>query len=194
MNRKLATFGLALLAAGLSGAARAQDIESLFVDPTPLAEAAAASDARILVVGDHGRIDTDDAAAEIVAVEIVAADGNRERGVRVTLESEDRNALVYIDVDQALQVRNELTRFDGTSAVIPGCTGVCIHGIARCRPSQQIAQALCPAVYSASSGETGVHLSTPRGAFQFPAVTASAFAATLDAAIASAAAESDSQR
>ena len=186
MNRKLSTFGLLLLACS-AGSVHGQDAESLLLaDPTPLSEAAAAPNARIAVLGSDDRIAADDVAAEIAAVEVTAADGSRERGVRVALRSEGQAALIYVNASQARQLLGELVRFSGANTA-DGCSGLCIHGIARCRPSQQVPQALCPAVYSATNGEAGVHLSTPRSSFRFPATSADAFAVALAAAIAAAA-------
>lgn len=185
MNRKLRLAALLLLAGTLSAHGQDDD-SSAFQAPTQLAALAAAPGARVRVLGEGNRIDTATSAAEFSAVEITTADGARQRGVEVSLEGEGRGGWTLLDVAQAQQLRNELARFDGQYAFASSCGGICIHGIARCRPSQAVAQALCPAVYSTADGEEGVHLSTPLSSFRFPDVRGNAFAAALEAAIASA--------
>ena len=89
---------------------------------------------------------------------------------------------VYLDASQARQFRDELANLP---ASVSDCaaTKACVYGIARCRPSQDVKQALCPSTYQTRKGEHGIALATPRTALRFPDADAQEFVDALQSAI-----------
>jgi hypothetical protein len=156
--------------------------EKSMPEPTVFAAAAAHPAAAMRVVGSPSRIESDDSIAEIAAVELVGSRGEEQHGVRVTLERRSVRDRIYLGAADARQLRDELTSLNGATALCDAKS--CVHGIARCRPSQAEPQAYCPSVYKTRDGESGVGLSTPRSSFRFPSVQATAFADAIETTIA----------
>jgi hypothetical protein len=59
-----------------------------------------------------------------------------------------------------------------------GAAEIMVLGVARCRPSQSVRQAFCPAMYR-QDGEVGVSISTAKYVYQFPSIEASDLADAL---------------
>jgi hypothetical protein len=131
-----------------------------------------------------GEIKSADANAEISAIEVEGPDGERVRGVSIVLENSTTTDQIYITDSLLSNFRNELQEIEFTRQFDNECQAKnrCIHGIARCRPSQTEVQAYCPGRYSTPESEGGFVLSTPRNSFSFPSVDGS----QLDALIAEA--------
>jgi hypothetical protein len=154
-------------------------------EPSQLGVVASDSDAQVIAIGSSRRIESSESTAEIAVVEVVASDGERQRGVRVSLESAGGTDEIYLDSGQAAQLRDELAGLEGWYERDATCEAIryCVRGVARCRPSQSVRQAYCPSVYVTPEGEQGVILSTPRFSFRYPSMRAAVFVAAVDATI-----------
>ena len=152
--------------------------ESQFAEETPVAEptqlhTVASADNSVLVwVELLGEIESSDARATISAIEVEASDGERSRGVKIALENSTSTDQIYVTESLLVILRNELQELDITSQFDAKCQAKhrCVHGIARCRPSQTETQAYCPGRYTTPNSEKGFTLSTPRHVFFFPSV------------------------
>ena len=151
-------------------------------EPTLLSELASRPGTAVAPAGEVAGAESSDATAEVSIVEITGSDGTR-RAIRLGLERESGSDVVYLDRDLASQLRRELTGLDAGFEAPSDCSGLCIHGIARCRPSQDTVQAFCPGVYSTDASEKGLMLDTPRQRFRFPGTRPSVLADALGRAI-----------
>lgn len=152
-------------------------------EPTLLSELVSRPGTAVAPAGEVAGAESSDATAEVSIVEITGSNDETRRGIRLALERESDSDVVYLDPDLASQLRRELTGLDAGFEAPTDCSGLCIHGIARCRPSQDIAQAVCPGVYSTGDGENGLMLDTPRQRFRFPGTRPSVLADALGRAI-----------
>lgn len=154
-------------------------------DPTELATQMQAPSITIEVRDSAARIESEDARADFSGVTVWFPDGRVARGVRVSLADVNRLDDLYLDYEQLAQLRDELSDNNAWFDRNEACEAQyqCVHGVARCRPSQPVRQAFCPGFYTTPDGERGVILSTLRGAFRFPSVSPAEFAAAAEAAI-----------
>lgn len=156
--------------------------ENSVPEPTRLSEIAAAPGARTEVIGAVSRIESEDAVAEIAAVEVTAPTGEQEFGVRIALEDDRRSDSILLDAEQTVQFRRDIRPFDFDNYPFRSCepTAICVAGIARCRPGGT-PQAYCPGIYQRGDDEAGAQLSTARNAFRFPSVRGAQFANAVEA-------------
>ena len=180
LSSVLLAFTLALLALP----ALAFD-EASIPEPTILSVAAAEATANIVVIGVPRLVESDDSLAEIAVVEVASSNHTSLRGVRIDLERGDHMAELYLNADQVAQFRNELVGFKEyyERGATCGARHRCVHGVARCRPSQVERQAFCPSFYTTPDGKQGVVISTSRYTFPFPHVEPSILIAPINAAI-----------
>lgn len=132
-----------------------------------------------IVVSDNPRlIESEDSSVRFTVVEVLAGDVKKARGVRLSLQNASRDDSVYLDANQMAQLRDEFVGLDRWYQRNQTCEAQkrCVQGIARCRPSQPIRQAICPGFYSTPNGARGVLVSTLRDSFLFPSVGPSEFA------------------
>lgn len=150
-------------------------------EPTQLHAVALGDGAELVWSELLGEIESADARAAITAIEVEGSDGERVRGVKIKLENSTSTDQIYITDSLLSNLRNELEELEFTKQFDSECQAKyrCVHGIARCRPSQTERQAYCPGRYSTPGSEQGFVLSTPRKSFSFPSVEA----AQLDALI-----------
>lgn len=154
-------------------------------EPTQLHATATAAGSELVwseVVGD---IKSADANAEVSAIEVEGSNGDRVRGVSITLENSTTSDQIYIPDSLLSNLRNELQEIEFTRQFDSECQAKfrCVHGIARCRPSQTERQAYCPGRFSTPTSEGGFVLSTPRNSFSFPKVDASQLDALIGEAV-----------
>jgi len=175
-----------LLCAPFSQAIAGQDSgEKSIPEPTYLSVTSAGESVNIVVLKSINAIESDDSVAEIDVVELITSDSQRHTGVRLLFKNTDQLDRIYLDQGQTLQLRDEFVGLIMWYQRIQPCDARrCIHGVARCRPSQTIRQALCPGFYSTSEGEQGILLSTSRYSFYFPSLAPSTIIDVLNAAVA----------
>ena len=154
-------------------------------EPTHLHVVATAAGSELVSSIVLGGIESTDASAEVSAIEIRGLNGDRVRGVMVTLENSTSSDQIYVPDSLLSSFRDELQHLEFTRRFDSGCQAIyrCIRGIARCRPSQTERQAYCPGRYSTPDSEGGLVLSTPRSSFSFPSVEASELDALIGEAI-----------
>jgi hypothetical protein len=153
-------------------------------EPTRLQAVATAAGSKLVWSEVVGNIHTADANAEVSAIEVEESNGDRVRGVSIALANSTISDRIYVPDNLLSNLRNELQEIEFTRQFDSECEAKyrCVHGIARCRPSQTERQAYCPGRFSTPTSEVGLVLSTPRSSFSFPAVEA----AQLDVLIAEA--------
>jgi len=158
-----------------SVSAQSQLAEEISVpEPTHL-HTAAEADGSVLVWSELlGEINSADSNATVLAIEVEGPDGERVRGVKISLENSTSSDQIYITESLLNNLQNELRELEVTRHWYGKCKAQyrCIHGIARCRPATTEKQAYCPGRYSTSSAEVGFLLGTPRSSFSFPSVKA----------------------
>ena len=120
-----------------------------------------------------GRIDSTDAQAVITAVVVERPHNtpSRVRGIRIDLRNASSADRIYVDESELVYLKHQLDGMDCGVASMRNESGAAyrVRGIARCRPSQTIPQAYCPAYYITPESE-GLSLSTFSGHnFKFPA-------------------------
>lgn len=154
-------------------------------EPTDLAVLATQRSARVVWSADAGEVESADARAVLTAVTLAGAHGRRLRGVRIRLENAGARDEVYLGEDALAQLHEELASLEpqgGGAGSSCDARRVCMRGVARCRPSQTVPQALCPVFYQTAEGQVGLGLSTPRHAFRFPSQRPSVLADAIEAA------------
>lgn len=169
-----------------SVSAESQLAEEISVpEPTQLHAVATAAGSELVWSEALGDIKSDDANAEISAIEVERPNGDRVRGVKIALENSTTSDHIYITDSLLANFRDELQQLENTRQYYGKCQAKyrCIHGIARCRPSTAEKQAYCPGRYSTPDSEGGFVLSTPRNSFSFPSVDASQLEALIAEAI-----------
>lgn len=141
-------------------------------EPTQLHIVASADGSELVWSESLGHIRSVDAIAAITAIEVEGLDRERVRGVKIILESSTSSDEIYITDGLLSSLRDELQELEYTRRFDSKCQARyrCVHGIARCRPSQTERQAYCPGRYSTPNSEGGFVLSTPRSSFSFPSV------------------------
>ena len=156
--------------------AKSQIAEEISVpEPTQLHRVASVAGSELVWSEVLGEIKSADANAEISAIEVKGPNGDRVRGVSITVESSMSSDQIYITVSLLSNFRNELQELEFLRQFFDSrCQAKyrCVHGIARCRPSQTEQQAYCPGRFSTPDSEGGFVLSTPRNSFSFPSVDA----------------------
>lgn len=160
---------------------RAED-ETSVAEPTRLAVMASQFGARITTIGDTQRIASNDAAGAISVIE-VSAGAQRELGLRIDLRNEGEADSLYLDAQQARWLHAEFQHLGEWSERACDRGTNCSFGIARCRPSQTVTQAFCPATYTTSEGSWGIAIETQSGGFRFPGVDAAQWSDALAAAL-----------
>lgn len=169
-----------------SVSAQSQLAEEMSVpEPTHLHTAAEADGSELVWSELLGDVKSDDANATITAIEVQGPDGERVRGVKISLENSMTSDQIYITDSLLSNLRDELQKLEYTRQFYAECEAKirCVHGIARCRPSQTEIQAYCPGRFSTPDSEGGFGLSTPRSSFSFPSVEATQFDALISEAI-----------
>ena len=177
MNRATKTL-LSVLLGSLTYAissvpAESQLAEEISVpEPTLLHTVASADSSELVWSKLLGEIKSADASAAISAIEVEGPDGDRVRGVKISLENSTSSDQIYITDSLLASLRDELQELEYTRQWYGKCQAKyrCSHGIARCRPSTTEKQAYCPGRYSTPNSEEGFVLSTPRSSFSFPSV------------------------
>ncbi|MGI9232942.1 MAG: hypothetical protein ACR2RD_04865 [Woeseiaceae bacterium] len=146
-------------------------------EPTQLHTVALADGSELVWSKLLGEIESADASAAISAIEVEGPDGDRVRGVKITLENTTSSDQIYITESLLASLRDELQELEYTRQWYGKCQAKyrCVHGIARCRPATTEKQAYCPGRYSTPNSQGGFVLSTPRNSFSFPSVEAAQF-------------------
>ena len=146
--------------------------ETSVAEPTRLQTVVSADGSELAWSRSLGEIESADASAAISTIEIRGPGGERVRGVKISLEDSGASDEIYITETLLSDFRDELQKLQFTGRSDRECRARyrCIHGIARCRPSQTERQAYCPGRYSTPNSEKGIILSTPRRSFSFPSV------------------------
>lgn len=159
--------------------------ENSIPDPTQFSVVVADVGDDIIVAGSPIPIESDHSKAALTVIEVATDDGKRLRGVRILLQNATQEDNLYLDRRQVVQLRDEFTRLDQRFESDEKCGAIkrCIHGVARCRPSQTVRQAFCPGFYSTPDGDGGVVISTPHYSFQFPSLGPSVFVGAADSVI-----------
>jgi hypothetical protein len=169
-----------------SASAQSQLAEEISVpEPTQL-HTAAESDGSVLVWSEIlGEINSADSTATILAIDVEVPDGERSRGVKISLRNSTSSDQIYVPESLFSNLQAELREIEIWRHHIGKCQAKvqCVQGIARCRPSETEEQAYCPGRFSTPNSEGGFVLSTPRGTFSFPSVEASQFNALISDAI-----------
>ena len=144
-------------------------------EPTHLHAIASAEGSQIVSYTAVGEIASVDATAVIASIEVEGHNGQRVRGIKIQMQNATTSYDIYITDSLLAGFRAELQELEHTKAWYGKCQAkrICVHGIARCRPSQSEPQAYCPAHYTTPDADHGLILDTPHGAFSFPGVTAS---------------------
>ena len=154
-------------------------------EPTQL-HTAAHADGSILVLSELlGEIDTADSTAAAFLIEVENTDGERIRGVKISLKNSTSADAIYIPVNLLSSFQDELREIEFWRHRTGKCQARvrCVQGIARCRPAGTEKQAYCPGRFSTPRSEGGFILSTPRNTFSFPTVEATRFEALIGDAI-----------
>jgi len=146
--------------------------ETSIPEPTQLQTAALADSSELVWSELLGEIKSADARATITAIVVKGPDEERVRGVKISLENSTSSGQIYITDSLLSNLRDELEELEFTRQFDGECQAKyrCVHGIARCRPSQTERQAYCPGRYSTPDSGKGFVLSTPRSSFSFPSV------------------------
>lgn len=166
--------------------AKSQLAEEISVpEPTQLHTVATAAGSELVWSEIVGDIKSADANAEVAAIEVEGPNGDRVRGVSITLENSTTSDQICIPDSLLSKFRNELQEIEFTRQFDSECQAKyrCVHGIARCRPSQTEKQAYCPGRFSTPTSEGGLVLSTPRNSFSFPTVDATQLDALIGEAV-----------
>ena len=151
-------------------------------DPTDSSAMAVDADSQVLIVNEVSEIRSSEARALVTIVEL-GPDDRRQLGIRLLLENDSGSDEVYLDSTQATQFSNELAGLNTDYDSDGNCSGLCYHGIARCRPSQSVDQAYCPETYRTVDEERGLRLRTPRQSFRYPATRPTVFADAMSEAV-----------
>ena len=141
-------------------------------DPTELSVIASSENTSITEVGNHTLVAGGDTIAEVSAVRIEVSGEDGKKGVQLSIFQGDSADSILLDVPQAAKFMEDLLNFQSAYRNGNVCPAreMCVQGVARCRPSQTEAQAICPAYYSRPDGSQGIRISTPRHTFDFPYV------------------------
>lgn len=173
------------MTAGMAG-------ERSIADPTPLQVLATLPGTKLTWSQEVYPVESRESTARVTAIELEGANGQRHHGILVQLDGEDASDAIYIDQKYARQFMSELAHLEpagppGEPPTAHGGRRSYFEGIARCRPSQQVAQAFCPEYYTdyeaVPEPEEGLYLRTPRAHFRFPWVRPSALFTSLAMAI-----------
>lgn len=145
--------------------------ESLISYPTDLAQRAKMPDARVAILKDNGSIQAGDAQVTFTVVSIKVPAERDTRGLKLELIADSFSDVVLLSKNEAALLRDEIEMIevDGPCHARRGC----VFGVARCRPSQTVVQAICPGFFVDIDGDSGLMLSTPVGGFKFPDVSVS---------------------
>ena len=159
--------------------------ETSVPEPTHLHTVAIADGSKLVQSELLGEIKSVDARATISAIEVEGSDGEQVRGVKITLENSTSTDQIYLADSQLSNLRDELEQLELSRQFDEGCdaTRLCMHGIARCRPSQTVRQAYCLGRYSTPNSEEGLNLTTPRYSFMFPSVGTEQLDALINVAV-----------
>lgn len=154
-------------------------------EPTQLHTAALAERSNLIWSELLGEIQSADARAEILAIEVEGPDGERVLGEKISFENSTAEDQLYITDTLLPNLRYELADLESESQVAGECQAKnrYIRGIARCRPSRTVKQAYCPSHYSAPNSGSGMILSTPRHSFSFPSIGAAQFETLISEAV-----------
>lgn len=169
-----------------SVSAQSQLAEEISVpEPTQL-HTAAEADGSVLVSSEFlGEINSADSTATVLAIEVEGPDGERVRGVKISLGNSTSSDQIYITESLLSNFQDELRQLEFTRHWSGKCQAKvrCVLGIARCRPVTTEKQAYCPGRFSTPISEEGFLLGTPRSSFSFPSVEAAQLESLISEAI-----------
>jgi hypothetical protein len=180
-------FGWLIVAVSSVPALGQSDGETSVPEPTRLHSVALADGSKLVWSELVGEIGSSDAHATVSVVEVESAKGEQVRGMKIMLENSASTDQIYLTDSLLSNFQEELGFLDFSRQFDDECQAkhLCMHGIARCRPSQTERQAYCPGRYATPNSEEGLSLSTPRHSFKFPSVgTEQLSALTSDAKLA----------
>ncbi len=175
-----------LLVAFSSVPARDQSARETSVpEPTRLHTIASADGSKLVWSELLGRIESSDARATVSVIEVESPEEERVRGMKIMLENSRSTDQIYLTESLLSVLQEELEFLEFSRQFDDECQAqrFCMHGIARCRPSQTVRQAYCPGRYTTANSEEGLSLSTPRHSFKFPSVGTEHLNALIDEAI-----------
>lgn len=132
-----------------------------------------------------GEIESSDARATVSVIEVESPQGEQVRGMKIMLENSASTDQIYLTESLLSNFQEELGFLEFSRQFDDECQAkyLCMHGIARCRPSQTERQAYCPGRYATPNSEEGLSLSTPRHSFKFPTVGTEQLSALIGEAI-----------
>lgn len=158
--------------------AQSQLAEEISVpEPTQL-HTAAVSDGSVLVWSELiGEINSAESTATVSAIEVEGPDGERVRGVKISLGNSTSSDQIYVTESLLSNFQDELREIEHRRHRFGKCQAKvrCVQGIARCRPSETEKQAYCPGRFSTPNSAGGFVLNTPRNNFSFPSVESTQF-------------------
>ncbi len=166
--------------------AKSQLAEEISVpEPTQLHTVAEAGSSVLVWSELLGEIKSADSTATVLAIEVEGPDGERVRGVKISLENSTSSDQIYVTESLLSNLQDELRELEFTRHWYGKCQAKyrCTHGIARCRPVTTERQAYCPGRYSTPSSEEGFLLNTPRSSFLFPSVEAAQLESLISEAV-----------
>jgi hypothetical protein len=136
-------------------------------------------------IGKPIRIESSESSATISTVLLLTSDAQPHPGTRVVIRGASGADDLYIDVNDAAQLREDFASFANWREADLKCEAIaiCVQGVERCSPSMPDPNAICPATYSTPEGERGVIISTAIGSFRFPSAKTSTFVDALDASL-----------
>ena len=132
-----------------------------------------------------GQIESSDARATVSVIEVESREGEKVRGMKIMLENSTTTDQFYLTEGLLSNFQEELEFLEHSRQFDDECQArdICVHGIARCRPSQTVRQAYCPGRYATPNSEEGLIVSTPRHSFKFPSVGTEQLSALIGEAI-----------
>lgn len=154
-------------------------------EPTELHIVVSTGDSELVWSEYIGEIMSDQATASVSVIEVEGPNDKQVRGVLIVLLDASSEDEIYVTDTLLPGLRKELQQLEYTRQFDIECQSRnrCIHGIARCRPSQTERQAYCPGRYSTKDSEEGFILSTLTKTFWFPSVEAAQFDLLISQAI-----------
>ena len=159
--------------------------ETSVPEPTQLHKVAFADGAKPVWSEPLGEIESSDARATVSVIEVESPEGEQVRGMKIMLENSTSTDQIYLTESLLSNLQEELEFLEFSRQFDDECQArnLCVHGIAKCRPSQTVRQAYCPGRYATPNSEEGLILSTPRHSFKFPSVGTEQLSALIGEAI-----------
>jgi len=152
-----------------SASAQVESVDS----PTEMELLVSTSQSQVTKREHLGTVASTNAQVTVNAITIATPNKNMQ-GIQLLLVDGEITETLYIGEKLLWNMVNELKNLYNTSQC--EAQQMCIRGIARCRPSQEQAQAYCVAFYTTPNDETGTMLSTPTHSYKFPSIRPSELA------------------